>query len=497
MRQKLKRYLKIVICLFLSACATETPLPLAHNELPDDLAELKNELDQMIFNSVKTNHQPFNWNDVDHATLYNALMVSDQVLAVGYEEGQRNALLEIIYLSEEKSVADIGHLDDILIYKDDVLQFFGIKINNLETIEKIRAFTGTSYVEASDYPMDIEHFVNEQTQSPLPVISEDPSARREMILDPMSEIDYPDQVAAFDGGLRTIIRRHNIEDVYLEHELFGDGIDVAIIDNGVLRERLDFFLDNGYGERIRDGYYNPWWFLPFVPADGWQPRPTDVFGLSILIYDTYYIHGSEMIKQVLTLAPNSNIHSVRGSTWTVILFIDQIMGICNAIKAQADDPDIKISSMSMGTIFHFNRIASAIEYYHTKDKLIVVSAGSTFPATAEALGVLFPGQLTETITTTAIVNRESTGGEFELTESVHGGPENDFCVESTNSSSVATSRMSGMISLVWSANPDLSRDEVFDILVEASYFYQNGGIKDPLFGWGTVDIGMAVELALD
>jgi hypothetical protein len=287
-----------------------------------------------------------------------------------------------------------------------------------------------------------------------------------------------------------------MESVYLENGLFGDGIDVAIVDNGVLPERLDFFEGNGYGERYKTGYYNPWWFFPFVPADGWQPRPTDVFGLSILIYDTYYIHGSEMIKQVLTLAPNSNIHIVRGSTWTVILLIDQIVGICNAIKAQADDPAIKVTSMSMGTIFHFNRITNAIQYYHTKDKLIVVSAGSTFAATSDLLGVLFPGQLPETVTATAILNRENTGGDFQLTEGVHGGPENDFTVENTNSSSVATSRMAGMMALVWGADPSLSRDEVLDILIQSSYFYQHGGAKDPLFGWGTVDVGLAVEMAL-
>jgi len=317
-----------------------------------------------------------------------------------------------------------------------------------------------------------------------------------MVLDPLSEVPYPDQVAAVDGGLRTVMRRHNMESAYVEHGVFGDDIGLSIIDNGLLPDRTDFFYNNGYGDRYQSGYYNPLWFFPWTNPDGDQPRPTDVFGISQLFYDTYYVHGSEMMKMGVTLAPNANIHAVRGSTWTVIVTPGQANGIADAIMAAADDPTVDVISMSMGTIIQFNEIRLAIEYFHSKGKLFVTSAGSTAVIINELLGVLYPGILPETVVATALQNREHTDGEFIVGEGSHGGPENDFVVENTHSSSVACSRTAGMITLVWSANPELTREELMDVLIRSSHFYREIGQKDPFFGWGPIDVGLAVELAM-
>ncbi len=72
----------------------------------------------------------------------------------------------------------------------------------------------------------------------------------------------------------------------------------------------------------------------------------------------------------------------------------------------------------------------------------------------------------------------------------------DFCVEKSAASSEATARMVGIFALIWSANPTLSREQVMDIAIRSSYFYQLQGAKDPKFGWGTVDALQAVEMAL-
>ncbi len=118
------------------------------------------------------------------------------------------------------------------------------------------------------------------------------------------------------------------------------------------------------------------------------------------------------------------------------------------------------------------------------------------PLRGQLLGVLYPGILPKTVVSTSLQNRENTYGEFMVGERSHGGPGNDFVVENTHSSSVTCSRTAGMITLVWSANPDLTREELMDVLIRASHFYQENGQSDSFFGWGPIDVGLAVELAM-
>jgi hypothetical protein len=70
-------------------------------------------------------------------------------------------------------------------------------------------------------------------------------------------------------------------------------------------------------------------------------------------------------------------------------------------------------------------------------------------------------------------------------------------VERNQASSEATSAMAGMVTLIWSAKPSLTPQQIRDILIQSSYFYQNNnGQKHPKFGWGTVDALQAFEMAL-
>ena len=57
--------------------------------------------------------------------------------------------------------------------------------------------------------------------------------------------------------------------------------------------------------------------------------------------------------------------------------------------------------------------------------------------------------------------------------------------------STATATMAGVAALVWARNPLLTRDQVLQILREASSLYPD---RDDDFGFGTVDAGLAVSL---
>ena len=74
-----------------------------------------------------------------------------------------------------------------------------------------------------------------------------------MILDPYQEDpDYVQQVYNYDPSFGTIIRRHNVDDVYWDHHIFGENIGVAVIDNGIVDWAADLFFEvisQRYGQK--------------------------------------------------------------------------------------------------------------------------------------------------------------------------------------------------------------------------------------------------------
>jgi serine protease len=374
-----------------------------------------------------------------------------------------------------------------------------VKISKLKTLQEIRKMNEVTFVEVNGYPIDMEVIRAFTGTTSTPQHKSNLSnARTEMILDPyLQDPEYAQQVLNYDNTLGVVLQRHNIDDVYRQYQNFGEGVGIAVIDNGIVPFARELFETNGYGERYTLGYHNPLWFLPWEAGnnDGIEPLESDALGISVL-FEPQWLHGSGMIQSAFVVAPNSNITCVRGSTAIVILFPSMIYGISNAIKAMADREEVQVTNMSMGTFFYVHRIAMAINYYDSKGKILASAAGTSFEEIKDLLGVIFPANLPNTIAVTGIENRETTNGEFVEGSTAHTGIHVDFCVEKSAASSEATARMVGMFALIWSANPELTRAEVLDIAIRASHFYQLQGFKDPSFGWGTVDMLQAVEMAM-
>lgn len=464
----------------------------------------KASMDQYILESIQESQEPFDWNQVNDLMLWQALDMTDRTLVIGYGDGvlntvsARNSILEKVYALEGLSTDRIGETDEVLLYKDDVLGFMMVKISSMETMQAVRQMSEVSFVEVNDYQIELETIrtftgVGQPDTDP----GMDQPQRRDMILDPQqSDPDYPDQVDAYDDGLGEVVQRHRVDEVYRTYGIYGEDIGIAVIDNGMVDWAIDLFTSNGYGGRELLGFYNPLWFFPWTQPDGVSPQPSDVFGISEL-FEGQWLHGSGMIQSAFVMAPNADIVSCRASTAIIILSPSQILGISNAFRAMADRDDIKITNMSMGTIFYLHRIKNAINYYYSKGKIIACASGTTPEEIKELLGIIFPANLPNTVAVTGIRNREGTDGAFEAGSTAHFGPENDFCVEASAASSEATARMVGFFGLLWSADPSMSREEVMDIMIQSSYFYNEAGQRDEDFGWGTVDMMEAVGMVLD
>ena len=500
MRKVIIWALTCVLFLFSISCINETAAVLEQ----DDLSDLKQELDEYILNQIKASNTPFNWDLESDEILFKGLNFTDNILVVGYDRSEsgnnsnRNELLKIIYESERIEPVELGAEDDVLIVKNDILGFLYVKVEKWETLKRIRNFDKITYVELSGYPLTIEKIMEFIGDIEIPNITDkQESSRMNMVLDPaLTNPDYPTQVSNFSGGAGACIRRHNVDQVYLEHGIFGEGIGVAVLDNGLLPGDYDFLTSNGYGRREARGYYNPLWFFPWTEADGTTPQQPDVLFISQFV-EGQWLHGLAQNQQVLMIAPNSTQYSVRASPLVLVLAPSQILGIINSILELSEDDDIKIISMSMGSLWYINHMDAAINHFNSQDKIMVSAAGTSVFIIRSLLGIIFPATESNTLAATGIENREETEGNFVLGSSSHFGPELDYCTENNQSSSEATSRLAAMIALVWSANPDLNREEILDILIQSSHFYNELGAKHFKFGWGTIDVLQAVELAME
>ena len=136
-------------------------------------------------------------------------------------------------------------------------------------------------------------------------------------------------------------------------------------------------------------------------------------------------------------------------------------------------------------------ITRAIDYFNSFDKLFISAAGTSFPFVRDFVKIVFPANLPSTISTTGIKDTRETGSDFELGKQSHGGVENDFVVDHVGSSSESVSSTAGMIALLWSANPTLTREQIIEILIRNSSQGRSGGGKHPVFGWGKVDMYQA------
>jgi hypothetical protein len=146
-----------------------------------------------------------------------------------------------------------------------VLGFVSVKISKLKTLQEIRKMNEVTFVEVNGYPIDMEviRAFTGTTSTPQHK-SNLLNARTEMILDPfLQDPEYSQQVLNYDNTLGVVLQRHNIDEVYRQYQNFGEGIGIAVIDNGIVPFARELFETNGYGERYTLGYHNPLWFLPW------------------------------------------------------------------------------------------------------------------------------------------------------------------------------------------------------------------------------------------
>jgi len=479
----MKRFLMTMGALSLSACTIEFDPTLTNAAL-----------ERRIQQQVREDQQAFDWNEASDQMLCNAFGQNEGVITVGTKDYNANNISTAALRQLEQEIIEITGSEEAIQGRDPLLGALKVAAADCEELIAIRELDSVGFVEpgfalstpsveASLGGVDLTFDISQrQTAGDLGIT---PGTYEPELM----EISYADYIDLIDPSAADRIRRHNLDAVYEQYGHFGSpDIGVAVLDNGVLAEDIAY-LSTGQGDYSAEGFYDPF-LLDTNGNDGIHPQFYDIFGIASLIPNIFN-HGSRQSMHVFNIAPHTTRKTVRASSFVLLFLPSQYEGVAKSIIAMADDPTIRVASMSMGTILRSNEIERAIEYFNSKDKLFVSAAGTFLPVVKDAIGVVFPANLPSTISTTGL---QDTGGEgLVLGRESHGGPENDFVVDHSDSSSETVSTTAGMIGLLWSINPQLSRTEIFDIMVQSSNFYQEQGEKHPVFGWGKVDMLQAVE----
>lgn len=438
----------------------------------------------------------FDWHKQTDAVVCAGARANNNLLAVGVDFRPRNNAFNARSLQQLKNHLDANFSNVMrVVGQEDRLGILNLEITDCSIVADLRndaavQFVEPKYVAPINDELIYQSLLQQQAEERVLAAVEEAEVNPGLYDPATATVTYAQYLS--EGGdtwTADVMLRHGVDRIYDEYQAYGDArVGVAVVDNGVLDDAIGFMSQGGGGYETQ-AYHRP---TTTSPTDGVSPQPYDMYGL--MEGKPIYHHGTQMTKNVYAMVPRGKLITARASPFVVWFTPTQFQGVVDAILALAENPHIKIISCSMGTIVYSGELTRAIDYFNAFDKLFVAAAGSTAPIIKDLVRIVFPASLPSTVSVTGL--KERSDGLFQLGKESHGGRENDFVVDYSHASSESTSYTAGMIALIWSANPALSRQKLLDILIKSSNFYREQGYRDAVFGWGKIDAYEAYRAVL-
>ena len=443
-------------------------------------------LQQQTDRMVSVGYQPLNAENVDNTLASINLQSADW-------KGAKNEVLQIIF-NEEKKLNPSLRIENLEVWKENKLPVLNVEIKNLETLRLLRESKLVRYVEPMGYD---------------PLAFEDAQAQKNSLTGTAGSGcgGYDGDASLSEGTNYTTIAPntkmswnfgyHNIAKAWAKST--GAGVKVMVIDTGVSPDQDNLGSNFNQGESVNRTIET----MVTIPN---QRSVNDGCG-----------HGTTMSGALA--APRGTDGNSCGVAYNCDLlicraaqdvYIDQsaeVKGVSNAYTYGADDPSVKIISMSLGRATGNSQIKDAINYAYGKGKLMFCAGGTSYSWDANLVGVIFPANLPQVQAITG-VNDKST---LTACEDCHKGKQISYVVvmeqsatgihpistaitgdvpTSVGGSSVATATAAGIAALVWSRYPTFTREEVLNRLTVTSSLYPN---KSKNFGWGKLDADAATN----
>ncbi len=511
---------KTIACLALSAlllhaCKKNDPAATVEPAVAEPELITTSKIDAFIKQELLA-HDKFEWSVASDQMVWSALKQSDNVLSIGFQpEGEVNVnsrlheidinstswkaakqqVLQMIWEEEKKTRKDL-QLTQLEEWEESILPVVDVRVENFATVQKLRASKLVRYAEPMGYSPS-SMYARPVSSSGCGSNTAEPGL--------VSGVDYTTIAPASKQSWNYAY--HGIPAAWTKST--GAGIKVFIIDSGCEfdQENLGSAFNQGSssGRTVEK--------IVTLPRSTFLGIPTG----SVETPDDGCGHGTSMAGACAAprgtdgnacgVAYNCNLVTCRAAEDVFLEASRELKGVADAYTNAANRADVKIISMSMGTLLSSGQVSDAIRYAYGKGKLMFCAAGTSFSWTSGWAGVIFPASMNEVNAVTGVRDNN-----FNTTcTTCHEGSQTDFTVvmekaanerhplslamsgntpSTVGGSSVATATTAGMAALIWSRFPTLTRDGVLNkMIVNSSNYPTRNGSR----GWGNVNVNNATN----
>jgi subtilisin family serine protease len=505
----------IASAILLASCATQTAQQ--ETATPNPSTPISStEIDQTIFATLQQKGS-FEWSSVSDEMVWSAAMQSDHIISVGYQpEGEQGVNAKIhtiniedeawkkakeqvltIILEEESKTNKLLNRASLMAFEETVLPVVDVRIDNLNTLKKLRQSNLVRYAEPMGYePKPVNN-------AQLKVASSSGCGSNTAQTD-LNSTDFstitPNAKTSWNYGY------HGVTQAWSRST--GAGVKITIIDTGSSNGQEN--LGSTFNQGLSSGRTTE--KLVTLPRNTFLGIPTG----SIETPDDGCGHGTSMQGAACAprgtdgntagIAYNANLISIRAAADVFLDESRESKGVADAFTLAGNRADVKIISMSMGRLTSSSQIADAVRYAYGKGKLIFCAAGTSLDWTAGFVGVIFPANMAEAVAVTGIKDNLT-----QRCDACHEGADVEFVVvmeKATNGrkplslamtgdtpstvggSSVATASTAGMAALVWAQFPTLTRAQILEKLKQNASYYPS---RNSNFGWGRINVNNALN----
>ena len=476
-------------------------------------AMTRNKINELIDRHFANEAGPFNWKTTDARTRWSAAILSDSLISVGYCPAGMDRF-------EFKK--NIGNFD--------------FTAPEWENIRKDLVNTTLASIEAlnPEANLDFDYIFPYGTSKPLPYVTiriwdlsivETLMAREDIrFVEPMGYTpdngrsksgagcgDYvtasinPADLVGISGACNSVRSwhhdPHNVPCAW-SNGWTGQGIGMAVLDSGVSDNQSQLTMPDFAECESAGRTFNKTGFYTDAPSGSDDcGHGTSMSGLAAAPW------GDDGTP--VGIAYKTNFTSYRVAENVLLDTSDEADATADAYTAAANDPNIKITSMSLGWIASNGVIETAIIYAHSQDLMMFCAAGTSTGFT-NWYPVIFPAWMPETVACTGV--NDAAIGARNRCETCHDGPEVDFVAVMERASddsrkavslgmpdlssgyvggsSASTASLAGMAAVIWSANPTESRQQIYNRMAQSADYYPG---RDDNFGWGKVDVCKAAD----
>ncbi|MEN0005385.1 MAG: S8 family serine peptidase [Bacteroidota bacterium] len=504
---KLKPFLALMLGLLLWGCAKENIAP--NNSTPKEVLS-KKEINDFVRQQLEREDR-FLWSMANDQMIWSAAVLSDSIISLGYQPAQVGDISDSMHkinLKDEqwtqvktrliKQVVDYTNQNypgqnysaaDLMPFgENEFLPVINIRIWDENLITALRNSPEIRYVEPIGY-------------DPEEIRARDAGCDNS----PASSIN-PADFTTVSPNAKVPWNFYNMNIPSAWSTSTGDGVRVAVIDSGVsssqakLNSQFNNGLSQGRSLSKASTLITGWWW--WASNEG----PNDQCG-----------HGTAMAGLVggprgttgstTGVAYNADLLTIRATNDVIISGSNETNGVSDAIVMAGNTSDVKILSMSIGSIFSSGQITDAINYTYGRGKMIIAAAGTSTSFT-NWYGVIFPAWLSKTVAVTGIkegtpltrcnichsgsavdfvapMQRRNDNSRTSLTLAMSGNSPSNI-----SGSSAATATTAGVAALIWATNPSMSRATVLNKMKSAASIYPS---RNSQFGWGIIDAQKAVR----